>query len=122
MPNGASDWQFFKSPTPGKSNTGEQTGIGESTDYKTSGYALKGNYPNPFKNTTTVSYRIPEGEHVRIAVYNNLGKQVKVLVDQYQSAGSYTVGWNAEGYPPGIYFYEMTAGSYSKVRRALIVR
>ncbi|MBS3776493.1 MAG: T9SS type A sorting domain-containing protein, partial [Bacteroidales bacterium] len=122
MPNGGPDWRFFKSPTPGKSNVEEQTDIEDSGDSKATGYALRGNYPNPFKNTTTVNYRIPKQEHVRIAVYNNLGKLEKVLVDRTHSAGSYSVQWNAEGLSPGIYFYEMKCDSYSEVRRALIAR
>jgi len=51
-----------------------------------------------------------------------MGKLVEVLVNQRQSRGIHAIRWQAEGLAPGVYFYRMTSGNYSQVKRALIVR
>ena len=79
------------------------------------GYAL-GNYPNPFNPTTTIAYRIPAAQPVKLLIYNQIGQYVTTLVDQPMMAGEYQVSWNgldAKGRPvsSGLYFYRMLAGS-----------
>ncbi len=79
------------------------------------GYAL-GNYPNPFNPTTTISYRIPDAQTVKLVVYNQLGQYVTTLVDQSMNAGEHNVVWHgldSKGHPvsSGLYFYRMISGS-----------
>ena len=121
-PDGSLIWRDFNVPTPGESNVlgpTEPTGINRS---KGEGYSLQANYPNPFQHTTTIRYRIPVGEYVKIAVYNSMGELVKVLVNQKKSPGVHTIRWHTEGLAPGVYFYRMTSGNYSQVKKALIVQ
>ncbi|MCF8335448.1 MAG: CotH kinase family protein, partial [Bacteroidales bacterium] len=122
LPDGSLSWEFFNTPTPGEENKVTPIDFTNSTESKTSGYSLKANYPNPFRNATTIGYRIPGREHVKIAIYNELGRLVKVLVNQTQPAGMHKIQWHATDLEPGIYFYRMTCGNYSEVRKALIVR
>jgi hypothetical protein len=62
-----------------------------------SAFALEQNYPNPFNPSTTIAYRIERASHVVLSVYDITGRQVEMLVDRYQSMGTYQVRWNAEG-------------------------
>jgi hypothetical protein len=62
-----------------------------------SAFALEQNYPNPFNPSTTIAYKIERASHVVLSVYDITGRQVEMLVDRYQSVGTYQVRWNAEG-------------------------
>ena len=77
---------------------------------------LAHNYPNPFNPSTEITYGIPQGGDVKLTVFDNLGREVEVLVDSYKSAGTYTVQFNAEDLPSGMYLYriETASGTLSK--------
>lgn len=66
-----------------------------------------GNYPNPFNNKTTISYNLPEDGRVSLVVYNKLGAVVTTLLDQVQSAGSYTFDLNRGSLAAGVYTYRL---------------
>ncbi len=68
-------------------------------------YSLLQNYPNPFNPITNLEFVIPDQEFVSIIVYDILGNEISVLVNEMKRAGSYTTEWNASEYPSGIYFY-----------------
>ncbi len=75
--------------------------------------ALRQNYPNPFDDETTIGYRLEPGAHVRLVVYDLLGRAVRTLVDAYQGAGEYAVRWDGHdggGLPvaAGNYLYTLT--------------
>ncbi len=72
-------------------------------------YSLSQNYPNPFNPTTTISYQIKNAGHTRLAIYDVLGREVAVLVNEYKQAGYYSVQWDAHNVSSGIYFYRLTA-------------
>ena len=69
------------------------------------------NHPNPFSGSTTIPFRMLESGHVRIAVYDVLGREVEVLVDGIRSAGSHEVIFDSVGFAPGVYTYRMSAFS-----------
>ncbi len=71
-------------------------------------YLLSQNYPNPFNPTTTIKYELPKAAYVRLVVYDILGREVKVLVDEQKEAGSYTVRFDGSDLPSGVYFYRIT--------------
>ena len=78
-------------------------------------FQLSQNYPNPFNPRTTICYQIPETAPVRLIVYNVLGEQIKILVNEVQAPDSYTMDWNGNNdigkpVPSGIYFYRLEAG------------
>jgi len=68
---------------------------------------LLSNYPNPFKNSTTVSYALPVQGKVTIQVYNSLGQLVKSLVDANQNAGNYSIRMDGNNLMPGIYIAKL---------------
>jgi hypothetical protein len=80
------------------------------------------NYPNPFSNATTIRYSLPQQMQVRLAVYDVLGREVAVLVDQAQEAGIYAVGFEAGGLPPGVYLYRIALDHLHFTKTMTLVR
>ena len=85
------------------------------------------NYPNPFNPTTTIRYSLPEAAQVRLAIYNVLGQEVRVLVDAVENAGIYSAKWDgrdAFGHEvtTGMYLYRLEAGSNLAVRKMMLVK
>jgi len=85
-------------------------------------FSLAQNYPNPFNARTTIGYNLDEPSYVRVEVYNLLGQRVATLVDEYQSAGSYQVNWNAENEASGVYLYAIQAGQQLETKRMLLLK
>ncbi len=88
---------------------------------------LLANYPNPFNPSTTVPYVLGEVAQVKLSVYNVLGQQIRVLVDQLQVPGTYTASWDgmdASGVQAagGVYFYRLQAGEHVQVRKMLFAK
>jgi hypothetical protein len=80
------------------------------------------NYPNPFNPVTHIPYVIPQAGVVQLGVYNSLGQQVADLVNSYQPAGHHVVEFQAGSLPSGIYLYRITAGSYQKVMKMILMK
>ncbi len=100
-------------------------------------YSLEQNYPNPFNPTTTIKYTIPfakrdlsrsnESEQkatlqVTLKVYNILGSEIAILVDNEQSAGNYSVVFDANGLTSGVYFYKLQTGSFVETKKMTIIK
>ncbi len=85
-------------------------------------YELKQNYPNPFNPVTTIGYSLPNTTHVRLSVFNVLGQEVVVLVDETEEAGYQAVTFDAGNLPSGMYTYRITAGIFSEVRKMLLLK
>jgi hypothetical protein len=84
--------------------------------------ALEQNYPNPFNPATTIMFSLPHRVYVRLEIFNALGQEVASLVNGFQEAGQYEVRWNASDAPSGVYFYKLTAGSFSAIRKLMLVK
>lgn len=87
-----------------------------------SNFELKQNYPNPFNPITTISYSIPKGEDVVLKVFDNLGREIKTLVNEYKNAGEYSIEFKASNLPSGIYFYRIEAGNFVKTKKLLLIK
>jgi hypothetical protein len=85
-------------------------------------YALRQNYPNPFNPSTTIDFAVPQASHVTVVVYNLLGQQVATLVNESLPAGFYTRHFAATGLTSGLYFYRMTAGEFSFLRKMTVLK
>jgi hypothetical protein len=87
-------------------------------------FSLNQNYPNPFNPSTTISYQLQSGSFVSLKIYDALGREVAVLVKEFQNSGTHTVQLNAEKYnlTAGIYFYRLTAGNYSSTKKMLLLK
>jgi hypothetical protein len=82
-------------------------------------YTMSLNYPNPFNPSTMIGYQLPVNSYVNIRIYDVLGKEIKTLVSEYKSAGSYNVEWRPENIPSGVYFYRIQIGKYNEIRKMI---
>jgi subtilisin-like proprotein convertase family protein len=87
-------------------------------------FFLGQNYPNPFNPSTRIRYSIPFGANVEIKVYDILGRETAVLVNEYKPAGNYEVEFSTagKGIASGIYFYKLTAGNSSSVKKLILLK
>ncbi len=86
-------------------------------------YGLDQNYPNPFNPSTTINYSIPVNDRVTLRIYNVLGQVVATLVNgDQQNAGKYQVTFDASRYSSGVYFYRIEAGTFSAVKKMMLLK
>jgi enterochelin esterase family protein len=97
-------------------------------------FILYQNYPNPFNPTTNIKYTIPQSVilipiyreksliFVQLKVYDLLGNEIATLVNEEKSAGNYEAEFSASGFPSGIYFYKLTAGSFTDTKKMIILK
>ena len=85
-------------------------------------YSLAQNYPNPFNPITTIKYTLPKAAKVKVEVYNLLGQRVEILVDSEQEAGYHSVQWDGSEMTSGVYFYRLTAGSFTATKRMVLMK
>jgi hypothetical protein len=85
-------------------------------------FNLSQNYPNPFNPVTKINFSIPSGEHVSLRVYDILGREVKVLVNENLSLGEYEVDFDASGLSSGMYYYSLRAGEHVSVKKMVLVK
>jgi len=86
---------------------GTPVGIVNNTSVIPNGFQLYQNYPNPFNPQTNISYFIPKSNFVKLKVFDILGKEVKVLINEFQQSGSYSVSFDGTNLSSGIYFYSL---------------
>lgn len=85
------------------------------------------NYPNPFNPTTTIKYQLPQSTEVSLKIYNLLGQLIKILIDEKQMAGNYSVIWDGENdngqlVASGIYIYMIHTKNFVKVKKMVLIR
>jgi hypothetical protein len=85
-------------------------------------FALEQNYPNPFNPTTLIRYELPRMSDVNLAVYDMLGREVALLVNERKGPGRYSVEFQASVSATGVYFCRLTAGAFTQTRKMLVVR
>lgn len=101
----------------------EVTGINDEGSLLTpDNYNLAQNYPNPFNPVTTIRYSIPENSNVLLKVYDILGNEIAVLVNEEKQAGVYEIIFNGVGLSSGVYFYKLTAGNFSDTKKLILLK
>ncbi len=85
-------------------------------------FSLYNIYPNPFNPITTITYELPEESYVTISVYDLSGRKLTDIVNSTKLAGIYTIQWDAEDYPSGIYFVKMMTDDYTKTQKVMLVK
>ncbi|NOS84682.1 MAG: T9SS type A sorting domain-containing protein [Ignavibacteria bacterium] len=87
-------------------------------------FSLSQNYPNPFNPATKIKFAIPAGyaSQTILSVYDILGRQVAVLVNEQLKPGTYEVDWYASVYPSGVYFYKINLGSFFEIKRMVLLK
>ncbi|MGH2569266.1 MAG: T9SS type A sorting domain-containing protein, partial [Bacteroidota bacterium] len=79
-------------------------------------------YPNPFNPSTRFEYRVAQAGFVSLKIYDLLGREVAVLVNEEKQPGAYSVVWNAGAMPSGVYFSRLESNGKSLIRKLLLVR
>lgn len=97
----------------GKSNNNNQT---------PNTYKLEQNYPNPFNPVTKINFAIPNPGNVKLLVYDVLGREVSVIVNEYKQAGNHSVVFDAENLASGIYFYSIEAGDFKDTKKMTLIK
>jgi hypothetical protein len=85
-------------------------------------FSLEQNYPNPFNPTTTINYQIPELSFVTIKVFDVLGNEIEILVNEEKQTGTYELTWYAEQLPSGVYFYQLKTGSFIETKKMVLMK
>ncbi|MGE5435610.1 MAG: T9SS type A sorting domain-containing protein [Syntrophothermus sp.] len=85
-------------------------------------YALFQNYPNPFNPSTKIVFNVPQAGNVKLAVYNLLGQEVSTLVNEFRTAGTYEINFDASNLTSGSYFYKIEAGQYSSIKKMMLTK
>jgi len=91
------------------------------------GFSLYQNFPNPFNPITTINYDLPENKHVKITIYNMLGKQIKILVNKYKPPGRYEAKWAGtdrfgKQVATGVYLVIMQTRNFSQARKIVYIK
>ena len=85
-------------------------------------FKLEQNYPNPFNPTTTIQYQLPADARVTLKVYDILGSEVVTLVNEDQEAGYKEVKFSGSSIASGMYIYRLTSGSFSSIKKMMLVK
>lgn len=85
-------------------------------------FVLKQNSPNPFNPSTVISFSLPQNEFVTVKIFDMLGREVATLVNNQMTAGSHSVVWNANNLTSGAYFYKISAGTFSEIKKMLLIK
>jgi hypothetical protein len=85
-------------------------------------YALHQNYPNPFNPSTQISYGLTKATHVSLKVFDLLGREVAILVDEIHPAGTHSATFDGSNFPSGIYFYHLQAGDFTMTKKMVLLK
>lgn len=85
-------------------------------------FGLDQNFPNPFNPVTRINYSIITGAVSKLKIYDVRGNEVMKLVNEFQNPGTYSVQWNAENFPSGIYYYSIESGKFSDTRKMMLIK
>jgi Secretion system C-terminal sorting domain len=102
-----------------KSSMHKETAQGQNTVHS---YSLSQNYPNPFNPTTTIRYSLRSAGFVSLRVYDILGREVKNLVNENQTAGEHSVYFDASNLPSGVYIYRLQSGSFVSAKKMILIK
>ncbi len=116
MINGNESWYSYAVDTAATSGVSFQGNPIPKTS------ALLQNYPNPFNPSSEIGYQISEFRHVTLVVYDLLGREVAVLVNEPKSPGSYEVKFDGSNLPSGVYFYRLQTGNFMQTKRLLLLK
>lgn len=85
-------------------------------------FSLKQNYPNPFNPSTVIQYSINTKQSVNLTVFDVLGNEVAILVNEFKEPGIHSVEFNASDLSNGIYYYKLSAGDFVDVKKMILVK
>jgi hypothetical protein len=98
------------------------TGVSGKISNIPANYMLYQNYPNPFNPSTKISYAIPKAGNVELKVYDVLGREIAVLVNEFRQAGKYSVTFDAGNLSSGVYFYTVKSGDFTDTKKMTLIK
>ena len=98
------------------------TGIQNVNNEVPAGYSLSQNFPNPFNPSTVIRFQLPVTGQVVLKVYDVMGREVSLLVNEKLNAGTYSIEWDASQFTSGTYFYKITSGDFSETKKMLLLK
>ncbi|HEY5123868.1 MAG TPA: T9SS type A sorting domain-containing protein, partial [Ignavibacteria bacterium] len=109
-------------PCIGFHEYGGASGINVINNEIPSTFSLSQNYPNPFNPTTNIRYQIPNNSFVTLKIYDVLGREVQILVNESLKPGTYETSFDGSTLNSGVYFYKISAGDFSETKKMLMVK
>lgn len=85
-------------------------------------FSLSQNYPNPFNPSTNINFQMSKTNHVKLSVFDLLGREAAVLVNEELSPGEYNVDFDGANYPSGIYYYRLQTGDFTETRKMVLIK
>ncbi|QQS38356.1 MAG: T9SS type A sorting domain-containing protein [Ignavibacteriales bacterium] len=115
--NTGDQWNFASNKT-----ITVQTPTGVDDENILNAFKLEQNYPNPFNPTTRIDYKVGGATNVSLVVYSSSGEEVTTLVNEFKSAGSYSVNFDGTGLSSGVYYYRLTANNFIETRKFVLMK
>jgi hypothetical protein len=84
--------------------------------------SLEQNHPNPFNSTTQIEFTLPSTQRVSLKLYDVLGREVAVMVNQVETAGRHHMTFDASGLPSGVYLCRLEAGEMAQTRKMVLIK
>jgi len=97
-------------------------GIAQISQNIPSDFSLLQNYPNPFNPVTNIKFDIPQRSIVKISIYDILGKDISVLVNEELNPGTFEVNWDASNFPSGVYFYKIVTDDFTESKKMVLIK
>ncbi|MCW8802899.1 MAG: T9SS type A sorting domain-containing protein, partial [Ignavibacteriaceae bacterium] len=85
-------------------------------------FNLSQNYPNPFNPSTLIQYSIPKTSRVNITIYDVLGNEVSVILNEEKLTGNYEIEFSAADLPSGVYFYQLKTGNNVRTKKMILMK
>jgi hypothetical protein len=85
-------------------------------------FELLQNYPNPFNPTTTIEFHLTNSGFTSLKIYNAIGNEIAILVDEFRSSGIYEINFNANNLPSGVYYYRLNVGDLNQTKSMLLIK
>jgi 3',5'-cyclic AMP phosphodiesterase CpdA len=107
----------------------QTTAVEDHKDSKPVNYALAQNYPNPFNPSTIINYQLPKDGFVTLKVFNVLGKEIKTLINEFKTQGSYNISFDGTNFASGMYFYQLrvsgisgSSNNFTSTRKMILIK
>jgi photosystem II stability/assembly factor-like uncharacterized protein len=105
-----------------RTTNGGVTGVIDKSNGIPLSFRLKQNYPNPFNPSTTIKFELPKSSIVKLRVFDILGRQVSVLVNERKDAGVHELKFDGSNLSSGVYFYRLQVGDFVQTKKLVILK